>query len=343
MRAVVWTKYGPPDVLQLQEIEKPVPKAGEVLIRTHASTVTAGDCEVRKLDLPVLLRLPMRAYVGITRPKRVTVLGQEFAGEVESVGTDVTRFEPGDKVFGQTDFSMGGYAEYVCVPEKADAGCVARMPANMTYEQAAAVPTGGLEALHYLKSANVRSGESLLVNGAGGSIGTAAVQIGKYYGAEVTAVDSAPKLDMLRSIGADHVIDYRREDFTESGETYDLIFDVPAKASYAGSLRSLEPGGRLLLANARLSLVVRGRRTSKKTDKQVLVGISSQDTENLLFLRELIEAGKLKTVIDRTYPLEQVADAHRYVETGQKLGNVVIDVVGASGPQEPEGRRSDDA
>ena len=325
MRAVIWTAYGPPEVLQMREVEKPVPGDDEILVRIHATTVTAGDCETRRLDMPVFLGLPMRIYVGFWRPKRITVLGQEYAGEIEAIGQDVTRFAVGDEVFGQTDFSMGAYAEYKVLSEAAD-GVVAIKPANMTYEEAAAVPLGGIEALHFLTRGDVNSGEHVLINGAGGSIGTVGVQLAKHFGAEVTAVDSAEKLDMLRSIGADHVIDYAQQDFTGCCETYDVIFDVIGKAPYARSVESLKPGGRLLLANPRLSLLVRSWWTSVTSDKRVVMGSSSQDAEPLLFLKQLIEAGKLKSVIDRRYPLDQIVDAHRYVEAGHKKGNVVITV-----------------
>ncbi len=325
MKAIVWTKYGPPDVLQLKEVEKPTPKDNEVLIRIYATTVTAGDCEQRSLKLPIWYRLPMQAYIGLKRPKRITILGMELAGEIESVGKDVKLFRKGDQVFAHTGFvGMGAYAEYICLPEEPEGGVLAIKPANMTYEEAAAVPTGGLEALHILRKGNIQSGEKVLINGAGGSIGTFAVQLAKYYGAEVTAVDRTGKLDMLRSIGADHVVDYTKEDFTQRGQIYDVIFDVVGKSSYSGSIRSLKQNGRYLLANPRPG--VQRRRTSRSSSKKVIFGNVSYKSEDLIFLKELIEKGKLKSVIDRTYPLEQVPEAHRYVETGGKKGHVVITV-----------------
>jgi len=326
MKAIVWTKYGPPEVLQLREVAKPAPKETEVLIRIHATTVTAGDCEMRSLKFPVWLSLPMRIYAGIKNPQRVTILGQELAGEIESVGKDVKLFKKGDKVFATTGFGFGAYAEYKCLPEEPKMGALASKPVNMTYEEAAAVPTGGLEALHFLRKGNIQSGQKVLIIGAGGSIGTFAVQLARYFGAEVTGVDSTGKLDMLRSIGADQVIDYTQEDFTKNGETYDVIFDVVGKSSLSRSLRSLKQNGRYLLANPGLTQMVRGPWTSMISSKKVLFGAASQKTEDLIFLKELIEAGKIKPVIDRRYPLELTAEAHSYVETGEKTGNVVITV-----------------
>jgi len=328
MKAIVWTKYGPPDVLQLQEVDKPAPKEDEVLIRIFATTVYAGDCELRSLNLPRLMSLSMRVYVGLIRPTRITILGQELAGEIESIGQDVKLFKEGDQVFAHTGFGMGAYAEYICRPEEPEgiAGVLVIKPANMTYEEAAAVPTGGLEALHFLRKGNIQSGEKVLINGAGGSIGTFAVQLAKYYGAEVTAVDSTGKLDMLRSIGADHVVDYTKEDFTQRGQIYDVIFDVVGKSSFSGSIRSLKQNGRYLLANPSQTQRVQGRRTSRRSSKKVIFGNVSYRPEDLIYLKELIEAGKIKAVIDRRYPLEQMVEAHRYVDKGHKKGNVVITV-----------------
>jgi len=323
MKAIVWTKYGSPDVLQLKEVEKPTPKDNEVLIRIVATTVTAGDCELRSLKLPIYFRLPLRIYVGFSKPKKITIIGQELAGEIEAVGKDVKLFRKGDQVFAATGLGFGAYAEYICLPED---GVMAIKPANMTYEEAAAVPTGGLEALHFLRKGNIQSGQKVLIIGAGGSIGTFAVQLARYFGAVVTGVDSAGKLEMLRSIGADQVIDYTQEDFTKSAETYDVIFDVMGKGSFSGSIRSLKQNGRYLLGNPGLSQMFLGLWTSMISSKKVIIGAANQKTEDLLFLKELIEAGKIKPVIDRRYPLEQIAEAHRYVETGNKKGNIVITV-----------------
>jgi NADPH:quinone reductase-like Zn-dependent oxidoreductase len=335
MKAIVWTEYGPPEVLQLKEVEKPTPKDNEVLIRIYATTVTAGDCEQRSLKLPIWYRLPMRAYVGLKRPERITILGMDLAGEIESAGKDVKRFKEGDQVFGSSGIGFGANAEYICLPEYGVPveGALAIKPSNMTYEEAAAVPVGGLEALHFLRQGNIQGGQKVLINGAGGTIGTFAVQLAKHFGAEVTGVESTRKLDMLRSIGADDVIDYTQEDFTKNGEIYDFILDVVGKSSFSGSMRSLKQNGRYLIANPGLSQMVRGRWTrmtsslpGRQTGKKVMFGAAHPKTEDLIFLKEIIEAGKIKAVIDRCYPLEQTAEAHRYVETGHKKGNVVITV-----------------
>jgi len=326
MKAVVWTKYGPPDVFKLQEVEKPIPRGNEVLIKIHAATVTAGDCEVRSLKLPMGLGILMRMFVGLRRPKRVTILGQELAGEIEVVGKDVQLFRKGEHVFGSPGFGLGTYAQYKCMPEDPEDGVLTEKPINMTFEEAACSVIGGMESLHFLGKANVQSGEEVLINGAGGSIGTFGVQYAKSLGAEVTAVDSKGKLDMLREIGADHVVDYTMEDFTKSGKSYDVIFDVVGKASYSGCLGSLKQNGRYLIANPRISKIIRGKLISKKTGKRVTTAVAEYKREDLIALKDLIEVGKIKSVIDRRYPLEQVAEAHRYVETGQKKGNVVITV-----------------
>ncbi len=325
MKAIIWTKYGSPDVLQLKDVEKPVPKDHEVLVRIYATTVTAGDCEQRSLKLPIWHALPVRAYVGLKKPKRITILGMDLAGEIESVGKDVKRFRKGDQIFASTGFvRMGTYAEYICLPEDPKDGVLAIKPANVTYEEAAAVPNGGLEALCFLRQGNVQSGQKVLINGAGGTVGTFAVQIAKSFGAEVTGVDSAEKLDMLRSIGADHVIDYTKENFTKKGKHYDFILDVVGKSSFSGSINALEQNGRYLITNSGPLQMVRGRWTSLISSKKVIFGAVHLRTEDLTFLKELVEAGKLKAVVDRTYPLEQIVEAHRYVETGHKKGNVAI-------------------
>ncbi|MHA1945650.1 MAG: NAD(P)-dependent alcohol dehydrogenase [Candidatus Hodarchaeales archaeon] len=319
MKAIVWTKYGPPEVLKLKEIEKPTPKDNEVLIKVHSATVSAGDCEMRSDKSPIYFRLPFRVYNGIRKPKRVTILGQELAGEVESVGKDAKLFKKGNQVFATPGF--GAHAEYVCMPED---GALAIKPYNMTYEEASTVPTGGLNSLYFFKKGNIQSGHKVLINGAGGMIGTFSVQLAKSLGAEVTAVDSTSKLDMLRSIGADYVIDYTKEDFTKKKESYDVIFDIVGKGSYSGCIRSLHKNGVYISAIPTPTLIVRGLWTSMTSSKKVKTGIAPEKPEELKKVKALIEAGKIKSVIDRSYPLEQTAEAHKYVETGEKIGSVVI-------------------
>ena len=322
MKAIVWTKYGPPDVLQFKEVEKPVPKDNEVLIKVYAATVTAGDCELRRFDIPILLWLFVRIMIGIRKP-RIKTPGLELAGEIESAGRKVTQFRKGDPVFASTEMRFGAYAEYACLPSTYP---MAIIPSNMTFEEAATIPTGGLNALHFLRKGNIRSGQKVLINGAGGSIGTYAVQIAKSFGAQVTSVDSTNKLDMLRSIGSDRVIDYTLEDFTRNDETYDVIIDVVGKSSFSRSVRSLSKNGHYILGNPRLVGRIRGIWISMTTGKRVISELASYKQEELIFLKELIEAGKIKSVIDRRYPLEQVAEAHSYVEKGHKKGNVVITI-----------------
>ena len=327
MKAILWTKYGSPDVLQLAETEKPAPKDNEVLIKIIATTVTAGDCETRSLDFPIFLALPLRMWIGFRKPKENTIPGTELAGETEAVGKDVNNFSVGDQVFGASGMGFGTNAEYICLPEEPDEmqRGIAIKPANMTFEEATTVPFGGRDALHFMRLANIQGGEKMLINGAGGSIGIFAVQLAKYFGAEVTAVDSGEKLDMLRSIGADHVVDYTQEDFTKSSQIYDIIFDIIGKISFSRSNKVLKKNGTYLLANP-MSQIIRGLWTKMTSGRKVIMQTASGTTENLIFLRELIEAGKLKTVIDRSYLLEEIVAAHEYVETGRKKGNLVITV-----------------
>jgi NADPH:quinone reductase-like Zn-dependent oxidoreductase len=322
MKAIVCTKYGPPDVLQLKEVEKPAPKDNEVLIKVHAATVTTGDCELRKFKMPIWLWPLARIGFGFRGPRR-KILGQELAGEIESVGKAVKLFGKGDPVFAFTGLHLGAYAEYNCLRET---GLITTKPSNMSYEEAATIPVGGLHALNLLRKANIQTGQKVLIIGAGGTVGNIAVQLAKSFGAEVTAVDSSSKLEMLRSIGADEVVDYTKEDFTKNGQTYDVIFDVIGKSSFSGSIKSLKANGVYLLGNPGLSQLVRRPWASKRSGKKVIGGAISYRAEDLVFLKELIEAGRIRSVIDRRYALEQTAEAHRYVDTGQKVGNVVITI-----------------
>ena len=317
------TDYGPPDVLRLRDVRKPDPDDDEVLIRIRATTASAADCELRRFDFAPWIWLPIRLSFGIRRPRR-PVLGQELAGDVESVGKDVRSFKKGDQVFAATGIPLGAYAEYICLRENPQTGAIATMPANLDYAEAAAVPYGGGEALLFLRKADVRSGQRVLVNGAGGSFGTFAVQLAKVLGAHVTAVDSAPKLEMLRTIGADRVIDYAREDFTDGSETYDVIFDVVRDTPSGRMVRRLTETGWLLMANPGFLQIVRARWAARGTRRRVSFAGSSGTREDLAYLRGLVEAGRLHPVIDRRFPLEQMAEAHRYAESGQKVGNVVV-------------------
>lgn len=326
MKAIVCTNYGPPDVLQLRDVMKPVPKDNEVLVRIRATTVSAADCELRSFDFPPWIWVPIRLWFGIRRPRQ-PVLGHELAGDVDSVGKDVRSLRKGDRVFSATSIGLGAYAEYICLPENPASGAITTMPTNLSYEEAAAVPYGGGEASEFLRKANVRSGQRVLVNGAGGSFGTFAVQLAKVLGAHVTAVDSGPKLEMLRAIGADRAIDYSLEDFTDSPETYDVIFDVVRNTPSGRMVRLLTEDGCLLMANPGFLQIVRARWASRGSKKRVVLGASSGTSDDLVHLRDLVEAGKLRPVIDRCFPLEQMVEAHRYAETGQKLGNIVVTVV----------------
>lgn len=329
MKAIVYTEYGSPDVLHLAEIPKPTPKDNEVLIRNRATTVNFGDLMARnykaisprQFNMLFLFWLLAKVSFGINRPK-VNILGNEFAGEVEAVGSAVSRYKPGDPVFGCRGQNMGAYAEYFCVPEN---GVMAIKPANMNFSEAAVVPYGAIMALHLLRKVNLQPGQKVLINGASGGIGAAAVQIAKAIGAEVTGVCGTPRLAFVKSLGADHVIDYTVEDFTQNGESYDLIFDILGKTTFAHCKGSLKPNGILLYASFKMKQLVQMLWTSRSGDgKRVICAIAPGSLEDLNTAKELIEAGKIKAIIDRCYPMEQAAEAHRYVEEGRKRGSVVI-------------------
>ncbi len=325
MKAVICTKYGPPEVLQIKEVEKPTAKDNEVLVKIYATSVHVGDCRIRSFTVPTWQWLIARIALGLTRPKN-PILGFELAGEIESTGKDVKLFKVGDQVFAST-FNMGfggAYAEYKCMPED---GVLAIKPVNMTYEEAAAGPTAALSALVYLRQANIQNGQKILINGASGALGTYAVQLAKYFGAEVTGVCSTTNLEMVKSLGADKVIDYTKEDFTKTGQTYDIIFDVVAKSSFSRSKKSLKQRGVYIATNETPVLMLQSLWTSKIGSKKAMFVTGNEKSEDLISVKELIEAGKLKPVIDRLYPLEQIVEAHRYVDKGHKKGNVVITVV----------------
>jgi NADPH:quinone reductase-like Zn-dependent oxidoreductase len=320
MKAIVYTKYGHPEVLQLTEIEKPTPKDNEVLIRNHATTATKFDCWMRSSTAPLGFGFLMRMATGIRKPKQ-PILGTELAGEIEAVGKDVTLFSKGDQVVGYLGMSLGAYVEYICLPED---GVLARKPAIMSYEEAAAVQ-GALTALYFLRMANIKKGQKILVFGASGGVGYFAVQLAKHhFGAEVTGVCSTPKLEFVKSLGADSVIDYTKEDFTKRSDTYDIILDTVGKSPFSGSVRSLKKEGKYVFTTYGIPRIIRVMWLNLTSGKKGMSGLLEETTEDLAFLLKLIETGKLKTVIDRRYPLEQAAEAHRYVETWQKKGNVVI-------------------
>jgi NADPH:quinone reductase-like Zn-dependent oxidoreductase len=300
MKAIVCTNYGPPEVLRLQEVEMPTPKDHEIRVRVHATTVAAGDLRVRGFDSPLLLWLPMRLVLGLRRPRK-PILGIELAGEVDAVGAKVTRFKPGDQVFALTGMNFGAHAEYACLPES---GMVVHKPPSVSYEQAAALPVGANSALHFLRKGKISKGQRVLVYGASGSVGTFAVQLAKHFGAHVTGVCSTANLDLVRSLGADAVIDYTQEDFSTQPQKYDLVMDAVGKCEKSRCLKALAPNGAYVTLDGQ--------------------GIAKESLENLIFLGELLEQGAIKSVIDRRYALEQIPEAHAYVEQGRKKGNVVI-------------------
>lgn len=321
MKAITYSNYGPPEVLKIEELEKPSARADEVLIRIRAVEATKADCELRSFQFSVKwFWLPLRIAVGLKKPRR-RILGSYFSGEIESLGADARGFSAGDRVFGAAQLRRGAYAEYVALPANFP---IVPMPTNMNFADAAAVPLGGLNALHFMCRADIQAGEQVLVNGAGGSIGAHAVQIAKSMGAEVTAVDTTIKEGIVRRMGADHFVDHTQEDFAARGATYDVIFDMVPHSSYSACIRLLNPHGRYLAGNPRLSVMLRSVFTTRFTNKTASFAFAPETREALRSLKEMIEAGKITSIVDRVYPMEQAAEAHRRVETEQRLGAVVI-------------------
>jgi NADPH:quinone reductase-like Zn-dependent oxidoreductase len=316
MKAAIYRRYGPPDVVQIEEIDTPIPKQNEVLVRIHATTVCAPDWRLRKAE-----PFPIRIINGLTAPKKFRILGVELAGTIEAVGEKATRFRVGDQVFGSAGMKFGAHAEYVCLPET---GRLAMKPANLSFAEAAAIPFGGVSALHFLRKAKVGPGQNVLIYGASGSVGTAAVQLAKHFGARVTAVCGAANLDMVKSLGADEVIDYAREDFSKAGRVYDVIVDTVGKSGFSRSLRSLKRGGAYALVMASPSAMLQGLWASSTGDAKVIQGMARLGAGDLAFLAKLYETGAMKTVIGRRYALNEIAEAHRYAESGHKQGNAVI-------------------
>ena len=317
MKAAVYMQYGPPDVLQIRDVPKPVPKENEMLLRIKATAVNSGDIRLRKAD-----PFAVRFFFGLMKPK-INILGSVFSGEVETVGSQVKHFKAGDQVFGHTNMRFGAFAEYICLSED---GSLALKPALISHEEAAAIPFGGVTALHFIRKAMIKPGQKVLISGASGAVGTAAVQLAKSFGAIVTAVCSTANIDLVKSIGADNAIDYTKEDFTQNGEIYELIFDTVNTIPVSRSLRSLAKNGIMILSAAGMAEMLQGLWVSKTSNKKVLTGVISHKAADIIFLKELIEAGKYKAVIDRVYPLEQIAAAHAYVEGGHKKGNVIINL-----------------
>lgn len=320
IKAIVATKYGSPEVLELKEVEKPTPKDNEILVKVHVTTVNVGDCRMRSFTVPPMFWLPGRIALGFRKPRN-PIFGMELAGEVEAVGKDVTRFKVGDPIFASTfKVNFGAHAEYKCLPED---GVVVTKPNHLTYEEAATLPIGANTALYFLKKGNIQPGKKVLINGASGSVGTFAVQLAKYFGAEVTGVCSTANLEMVKSLGADKVLDYTQVDFTKNGQTYDIIFDTVGKTTLSQCKNSLKNNG-YYLHTGMTGSEFKGLWYSMTTDKKVIGGTAVTRKEDLVFLKELTETGRLKPVIDRCYPLEQMIEAHRYVDQGRKKGNVVI-------------------
>jgi NADPH:quinone reductase-like Zn-dependent oxidoreductase len=320
MRAFVFDRYGPPDVLQLREVAKPAPRADELLVRVRATTVSSADCRVRAMNVPAGFGLASRLVFGVRKPRQ-PILGTEFAGDVEAVGGSVVDFRVGDRVFGMSGARMGCHAEYKCMAAQ---GAVALIPPGVGYDEAAALCFGGTTALDFFRRGGLKGGDRVLINGASGAVGTAAVQLARHSGAEVTGVCSGANAELVRSLGATHVIDYTREDFTRSGRRYDVIVDTVGSAPFSRSRRALEEGGRLLLVLAGLPQLLAIPWVALTGSRRIIAGPAAERPEDVRLLAELVAAGRFRPVIDRRYPFEELAEAHRYVDTGRKRGNVVI-------------------
>jgi len=320
MKAVVYERYGPPDVLQLKEVSKPTPADNEVLIRTHATTVSSGDWRVRSLDVPRGFGFISRLFLGVRKPRQ-PILGTELAGRIEFIGKGVTRFKAGDEVFAFSGARMGCHAEYKCMPED---GAIVLKPGNLTWDEAAAISFGGTTALDFFRRGKLQKGEKVLINGASGAVGSAAVQLARHFGADVTGVCSTRNMELVCSLGAKHVIDYTNEDFTRNGETYDVIVDTAGTAPFSRCKGSLKEKGRLLVVLGGLADLLKVPWVSMTSNKRIVAGPSAERRDDLLFLAKLAEAGEFKPVIDRSYPFEQIIEAHRHVDTGHKTGSVVI-------------------
>jgi NADPH:quinone reductase-like Zn-dependent oxidoreductase len=328
VKAIVYTEYGSPDVLKLAEVSKPTPKDNEILIKVHAASVKIGDIWARNIKAISPSQFSMsfpfwvltRLMFGVNKPK-INILGAEFAGEVETAGNKVTLFKKGDQVFGYRGTAFGAYAEFLCMPEN---GLVALKPVNMTFDEAATVPYGALTALNLLRKANIQRGQTILISGASGGIGSYAIQVAKHYGAEVTGVCGTPRVALVKALGASHVIDYTKEDFTQNGKTYDVIFDVLGKSSFSRCQNSLTENGIYLLASFKIPQLWQMLTTTMRGGKKVVCALSSETPADLLYIKKLVEAAEIKTIVDKRFPLEQTTDAHRYMEAGQRVGNVVI-------------------
>jgi NADPH:quinone reductase-like Zn-dependent oxidoreductase len=318
MKAAVYSKYGAPEVLQVKALAKPSPKDNEILVKIHATAVTSGDCRLRKAD-----PFAVRFFFGLFKPGK-PVLGGVLSGIVEAVGKNVKKFKVGDPVFGSSFPNFGAYAEYICLPETA---ALAIKPENLSHEEAAALPFGGMTALHFLQKANIRPGQKVLIYGASGAVGTAAVQIAQYFGATVTGVCSTANMEMVKTLGADHVIDYTQTDFAENTGQYDVVYETVNKAPFASCIAALKNNGTLILGAAMLPGMLRGAWTSATSEKKVIFGVTTETAEAVSFLQDMAKEGKMKAAIDKVYPLEQIAAAHAYVDKGHKKGNVIISLV----------------